>query len=202
MFGSFQVCIHLKRSKQDNNVKHHRIPLFTSPFLFAEPEAYTDGDDNLVTTQLGNIPGRNLESEFEIVGSCTGLVCAVFDSENHIIVWNPATRDSKELPNGKFFSRCGHDLRLDDYKIVRDSISTYTNNSSNYRAKVEVLTLKSNMWRTIQDLESSVVIQGAGTYANGVLSWLAQKESVPNKKLVTVSFDLNSWRRCRCRYRI
>jgi hypothetical protein len=139
--------IHLKRSKQDNNVNHHRIPLFTSPFLFIDPEAYTDGDDNLVTTQLGNIPGRNLESEFEIVGSCTGLVCAVFDSENHIIVWNLATRDSKELPvpNGKFFSRCGYDLRLDDYKIVRDSISTYTNNSSNYRAKVEVLTLKSNM---------------------------------------------------------
>jgi len=55
------------------------------------------------------------------------------------------------------------------------------------------------MWRTIQDLESSVVLQGAGTYANGVLSWLAQKESVPNKKLVTDSFDLNSWRQCRCR---
>lgn len=56
-----------------------------------------------MTTQLGNIPGRNLESEFEIVGSCTGLVCAVFDSENHTIVWNLATRDSKELPvpNGK-----------------------------------------------------------------------------------------------------
>nr|TKS07982.1 hypothetical protein D5086_0000106320 [Populus alba] len=68
--------------------------------------------------------------------------------------------------------------------------------------KVEVLTLKSNMWRTIQDLESSVAIQGAGTYAKGVLSWLAQKESVPNKKLVTVSFDLNSRRRCRCRCRI
>jgi hypothetical protein len=99
-----------------------------------------------VTTQLGHIPGRNLESEFEIVGSCTGLVCAVFDSENHIIVWNLAARDSKELPvpNGKFFFRCGYDLRLDDYKIVRGSISL-TNNSSNYRAKVEVLTLKSNM---------------------------------------------------------
>ncbi|KAG6793266.1 hypothetical protein POTOM_002464 [Populus tomentosa] len=100
----------------------------------------------------------------------------------------------KELPNGKFFSRCGHDLRLDDCKIVRDSISTYTNI---IELKVEVLTLKSNTWRTIQDLESSVAIQGAGTYANGVLSWLAQKESVPNKKLVTVSFDLNSWRRFR-----
>jgi len=98
-----------------------------------------------------------------------------------------------------FFSRCGYDLRLDDYKIVRDSISTYTNNSSNYRTKVEVLTLKSNMCRTIQDLESSGVIQGAGTYANGVLSWLAQKESAPNKTPVTDSFDLNSWRQCRCR---
>ncbi|CAK7334611.1 unnamed protein product [Dovyalis caffra] len=112
--------------------------------------------------------------------------------ENHITVGNPSTRDSKEvpapnsLPNGNFFPGFGYHHHLDVYKMLRGSIVTSTNNGSNHQAEVEVLTLKINIWKTIQDLEYSVVFKGPGTCANDTLHWLAERETVPNKTLISM----------------
>jgi F-box interacting protein len=189
---------HLKRTKEDTNANHFKIFLSTDPHLSIDPEAYFDADDNLLTTQLKFPVSYPEYSYIEILGSCNGLVCGLIHDNPLIYIWNPSTRESRELAipgssEDDAFYGFGYDVKLDDYKIVRVSISTSTNSTdgSNSETKVEVFTLKSNIWRTIQDLRCSVLLEGPGTLANGALHWLVRQENGGSKKCVMVSFDLS-----------
>ncbi|KAB5516191.1 hypothetical protein DKX38_026839 [Salix brachista] len=199
---------HLKRAKEDTNANHYKIFLSADPHLSIDPEAFFDADDNLLTAQL-NFPASysDQNSYIEILGSCNGLVCGLLHRNPLIYIWNPSTRESRELatPSSRelaipgssedsAFYGFGYDVKLDDYKIVKGYISTSTNSSdgSNSETKVEVLTLKGNIWRTIQDLRCGVLLRGRGTSANGVLHWLVlRQENVRSIKYVMVSFDLS-----------
>ncbi|KAJ6683681.1 hypothetical protein OIU85_007378 [Salix viminalis] len=164
-----------------------------------------DADENLLTPLL-NFPATysDQNSYIEILGSCNGLVCGLLHRNPLIYIWNPSTRESRELaiPSSRemaipgssedsAFYGFGYDVKLDDYKIVRGYISTSTNSET----KVEVLTLKDNKWRTIPDLRCGVLLRGRGTSANGVLHWLvSRQENVRSIKYVMVSFDLSEER--------
>ncbi|CAK7329221.1 unnamed protein product [Dovyalis caffra] len=188
--------MHLKRTKEDNNVNHHKIFLSTNPFpCIFDPEEYCDGDCNLLTTQL-HFPIAHPEYNYIfILGSCNGLVCGLFESDPLIHIWNPSTRESKEVALPNYLDACecfygfGYDSQLDDYKIIVGSMCTSPNrHGSKIETKVEVFTLKSNSWRTVQDLCFSVLLGGPGALANGVLHWLVTQDS--GRPTAMVSFDL------------
>ncbi|KAJ6860347.1 hypothetical protein NC651_036652 [Populus alba x Populus x berolinensis] len=165
---------HLKRTKEDTNANHYKIFLSTDPDpLSIDPEAYFDADDNLLTTQLKFPVSYPAYSYIEILES------------RELAIPGSSEDDA--------FYGFGYDVKLDDYKIVRGSISTSTNSTdgSNSETKVEVFTLKSNKWRTIQDLRCSALLEGQGTSANGALHWLFRQENGGSKKRVMVSFDLS-----------
>ncbi|KAJ6866446.1 hypothetical protein NC652_037864 [Populus alba x Populus x berolinensis] len=186
---------HLKRTKEDTNANHYKIFLSTDlDPLSIDPEAYFDADDNLLTTQLKFLVSYPAYSYIEILGSCNGLVCGLFHDNPLIHIWNPSTRESRELaiPGSSedvAFYGFGYDVKLDDYKIVKGS--TNSTDISNSETKVEVFTLKSNKWRTIQDLRCGVLLEGPGTLANGALHWLVRQVNGGGEKRVMVSFDLS-----------
>ncbi|OAY60633.1 F-box/kelch-repeat protein At3g06240 isoform X2 [Manihot esculenta] len=180
---------HLERAKQDTSDSCHRLFLATFPLQSIDLQAYCDGDDSTATREL-SYPLRS-ESELSFVGSCNGLIAAVLDSNPQIIVWNPSTGQSRELsmpsccfPDDKLFSGFGYESHLDDYKVVRGSIS-----ASSSEVEMEVFNLKGNEWRRKTNLHCSAAFTGSATYLNGVLHWLVE-EKYPNRRYLIVSFDL------------
>ncbi|KAJ6734542.1 hypothetical protein OIU79_001749 [Salix purpurea] len=164
---------HLKRAKEDTNANHYKIFLSADPHLSIDPETFFDADDDLLSAQL-NFPASysDRNSRIEILGSCNGLVCGLSHRNPLIYIWNPSTRESRELaiPSSRelaipgsysAFYGFGYDVKLDDYKIVKD-------------------------------LRCGVLLRGRGTSASGVLHWLVlRQENVRSIKYVMVSFDLS-----------
>ncbi|CAK7334609.1 unnamed protein product [Dovyalis caffra] len=188
--------MHLKRTKQDINGNHYKIFLSTDPHLSVDPEAYCEPDGNILTTTLNFSVSYPEYSWIEILGSCNGLVCGLLHDNPLIYLWNPSTRESRELAILDYsedgFYGFGYDFKLEDYKIIRGSISASTNGTdgSKIETQVEVFTLKSNLWRIVEDLCCGVVLGGPGRLANGVLHWLVSQENGGSKKYKMVSFDL------------
>ncbi|XP_055961521.1 F-box/kelch-repeat protein At3g23880-like [Mercurialis annua] len=142
------------------------------------------------TTQFSRQGSRRIR--FEFVGSCNGLICALLDSDNKIIVWNPTTGESRQLPKPDsvtgdhkiLFHGFGYDFRLDDYKLVRAAHSSSTN-----QLKMEIFNLKENVWRSADNvLHFSYVLEGSPVALNGVLHWLVSQH---NSTIYAIySFDL------------
>ncbi|XP_050228398.1 F-box/kelch-repeat protein At3g06240-like isoform X2 [Mercurialis annua] len=181
------VELHLKRAKQDAALSHHRLFLCTCPSQSLDmEEAYFE-----FVTRQHNFPVRDPEEfDFEFVGSCNGLICALLDKK--IIVWNPTTGESRQLPKPDsvtgghkiLFHGFGYDFRLDDYKLVRAAHSSSTN-----QLKMEIFNLKENVWRSADNvLHFDCVLECSPVALNGVLHWLVyQRDST---KYAIYSFDL------------
>ncbi|PON41766.1 F-box domain containing protein [Parasponia andersonii] len=126
----------------------------------------------------------------QFIGFCNGLLCVVINESTFYII-NPATKESKVLkePNKPSESPSygfTFDSKANDYKLVRVTIQ-----------KTEVLTLRSNSWRsilmtdhnirvmkevrTLVDLWSTAVMKNA-------FHWIGLRSHV-NKKVI-VAFDL------------
>ncbi|KAJ6298908.1 hypothetical protein OIU76_019966 [Salix suchowensis] len=128
------------------------------------------------------------------MGSCYGLICLQVDYEK-LVLWNPSTRDHKELPkpspyhNYDFFSGLGYDSSIDDYKFVIPSCST-ANGSE--QIMVEVLTLRTNVWRKVPEICQGTTLVGTyrGLFCNGAVHWLGKQENGSKKENVIVSFDV------------
>ncbi|XP_055961380.1 F-box/kelch-repeat protein At3g06240-like [Mercurialis annua] len=181
--------LQLQQAKQDSNVHLHRLFLSADPFISLDIEAYCDADENLVT-RLHNFPVVDREDDFEFVGSCNGLISAVFGPDSQITIWNPSTGQSRRLPaapgsfpDDKMSYGFGYDLKLDDYKLVRIASS-----ASCIEVQMEIFNLKANTWRTVHNLNCCVRLQGGSIVAlNGVLHWLVGQE---NEGMMIISFDL------------
>ncbi|PON85008.1 F-box domain containing protein [Trema orientale] len=135
----------------------------------------------------------SLSQQFDdahFIGLCNGLLCVVVNELTFCII-NPATKESKVLkePNMPFESPSygfAFDSKANDYKLVRATIQ-----------KTEVLTLKSNSWRSILMTDHSIrVMQEVRTlvdlWSNAVmkntLHWIGLRSRVKTK--VIVAFDL------------
>ncbi|XP_057497340.1 F-box/kelch-repeat protein At3g06240-like [Actinidia eriantha] len=147
---------------------------------YESPSSFEDVDD-VALVDLG-FPCREPDGA-EIMGSYNGLLYL----SDCFILWNPTTKDSKELPtpptssDGVFsLEGFGYVSSVDDYKVVRA-----------IQSRVEFFRLKDNSWRSIEDLPSSIVIkEEVGTFLNGSLHWLASREKGPTKQHVILSLDL------------
>ncbi|GKE40597.1 putative F-box domain-containing protein [Tanacetum coccineum] len=123
--------------------------------------------------------------ECQVVGSSNGLVC-VSRYHTDFLVVNPSTREVKELrhPPRAYnhslnVSGFGYDSSIDDYKVVIG----YWNEDRKY--VFEVLTFKSNVWRSVAVESGYDYLLGNGILCNGAIHWFRNDEQV------IVSFDLS-----------
>ncbi|GKC99180.1 putative F-box domain-containing protein [Tanacetum coccineum] len=125
-----------------------------------------------------------------LVGSSNGLVCIsryIFE----FLVVNPSTREVKVLRNPRQeyndrsarVSGFGYDSSIDDYKVVIGFKNKYTKKLS-----FKVLTLKSNIWRSVAVESDYHSLCGNGIIWNGAIHWYSYDH---NGEQVLVSFDLS-----------
>ncbi|XP_026439162.1 F-box/kelch-repeat protein At3g06240-like [Papaver somniferum] len=124
-----------------------------------------------------------------ILGSCNGLIClGVFKGsscdlrKNHpIYIWNPSTKEYKEIPECKFSSNkfkvkygFGYDNDIDDYKMVR--ISDGENHGC---LDIQVYTLGSDSWHHVLTISCSFSSDSTffSVLFNGSLHWLGVTSS-------------------------
>ncbi|XWS35168.1 hypothetical protein CRYUN_Cryun21dG0102700 [Craigia yunnanensis] len=182
--------LQLNQLQRNSKFSSHRVLLVTEPLESAacEASADQDGDSKLVLKleypkEMKKTPDSDelMDGSIDLGGSCNGLVCLVFENER-VFLWNPTIRETKELPKlsafdakGTFSYGFGYDLSTDDCKVVRADRPSSTADTSN-ETEVEILTLKNNIWRRIEGLESGIEIEGPGIFLHGALHWLGVEE--------------------------
>ncbi|CAH9107304.1 unnamed protein product [Cuscuta europaea] len=113
-----------------------------------------------------------------IVDSCNGLVCLATDQ--HVILWNPATRESKMVPHvatevepKPYYHEIGFGFgeSCGDYKVVK--LIEGRGDASNKRVRriiVSVYSLKTDSWKTIENIEGRLM-SPQGKFVDGKLYW-------------------------------
>ncbi|XP_058749952.1 F-box/kelch-repeat protein At3g23880-like [Vicia villosa] len=127
----------------------------------------------------------------EVVGSCNGLLCVLFNSINNekmmykFCLWNPATRTISEKlgffcdyePSlGPFKFSFGCDYLTGTYKIVALHTQRNEDGESNddaWISKVRVFNLGDNCWRDIQSFSSVPLVWNKGVHLSGTINWLS-----------------------------
>ncbi|XAR48860.1 hypothetical protein NMG60_11031825 [Bertholletia excelsa] len=177
--------LQLNRTISDPNTNNFRL-LTLHPFYsldYESPCLFEDVDDDSAIVNL-DYPLMKVSENVQIVGSCNGLICLLY-APDCFILWNPLTKDARELPklsttSSEFsFSGLGHVSHTDDYKVV------YANDT-----KLEVFSLKRGSWRRIDGPGNYTVIREIGTFVNGALHWVGIRGTGENKHHVIVSFNL------------
>lgn len=122
----------------------------------------------------------------QVVGSCNGLICVLFNSVSSFkskftfCFWNPATRKiSKKLgifydyePLIDPFKFCfGCDYITGDYKVV--GLRVERKNQDLWISKVRVFSLGDNCWQEIQSFPFVPLMRSDGVHFNGTVNWLS-----------------------------
>ncbi|KAK4706726.1 hypothetical protein R3W88_033690 [Solanum pinnatisectum] len=106
--------------------------------------------------------------------SINGLICLV-DWSNNLFIWNPSIRKYKKLPDSKsnlidainFIYGFGYDKFREDYKI--EACTYYHGHLHN--VEVQIYSLKSDSWRSINCLNKGVRIYRSCKFVNGKIYW-------------------------------
>ncbi|KAI9122451.1 hypothetical protein K1719_006291 [Acacia pycnantha] len=109
-----------------------------------------------------------------VCDQCNGILC--LSGRSHLILWNPATKEAKAIPERDRFLFLsvigfGFDPITNDYKIVR--LLCDEKNS------IEVYSLNSDCWRTIYVDNAPYRLRENGiwnSYLNGFYHWLGSSE--------------------------
>ncbi|GAA0173532.1 hypothetical protein LIER_27125 [Lithospermum erythrorhizon] len=136
--------------------------------------------DSIFETNIAKIeqidpPVRCLPTGIQVIGCCNGLVCLTGTSYKHktsVMLWNPSTRKSKELPH---LDECithylgfGYDAVHDDYKVA-----SIMQSEDALHTTLRVYSSRSNTFGKVQEFPYGSVINGAdGVFAVGVLHWI------------------------------
>ncbi|XP_026397174.1 F-box/kelch-repeat protein At3g06240-like [Papaver somniferum] len=145
-------------------------------------------DDDVVVQDCPYKPVRYMD----LMGSCNGLVCVWSSGRKLYCIWNPFTREFKELPKSpiKYDEKdvslhvFGYDCKNDDYKLI---------NVVDHSSLVHVYTLRSNSWRrgkampyrfSRQGMPYSFSRQGSGVLVNGAWHWVGSKRDNGDSKLI------------------
>ncbi|XP_028755838.1 F-box/LRR-repeat/kelch-repeat protein At2g27520-like [Neltuma alba] len=129
-----------------------------------------------------------------IIGSSNGLLCVTIHenesviSPSSLLLWNPSTRDVREVPNSRTIDSCvlgfGFSSSLNDYKIVViDGMD----------CEVEVYSLKTDSWKEIEYvnlLDDVFISPNTVVSFDGAIFWNGQKPGNKRKVGVIVSFDI------------
>ncbi|XP_059626809.1 F-box/kelch-repeat protein At3g23880-like [Cornus florida] len=169
--------------------------------LLDKKKMENDSNDGSNAVVKLDCPLWSEDSHVHVIGSCNGLICYVVDWL-YIILYNPSTRVSKELPKAPLLEKAGRvrcsygfafDSSEDDYKVVFG-----THNNGTISIMFHMFSLRHDSWRRIQDLSLSHLeifsLYDFGVFLNGALHWLLIPEGDINFEPlhgVIVCFDLS-----------
>lgn len=133
-------------------------------------------------------------SNYWFLTSSNGLVC-ISPYAAQFLVTNPSTREVKNLatldgvPQKYRRKLCwgfGYDFSIDDYKLVVGI------RKGAHRTRFQVLTLRSNVWRLLGDVNYSFSDNFTdGVFCNGALHWFMNDHDDNKDSKIIISFDLS-----------
>ncbi|KAI6695771.1 hypothetical protein NL676_023481 [Syzygium grande] len=189
---------HLQRLKAGDMVSSQRIfktdPLATPNYEVLDG-GFGDDDHEVVKYHETRMDASSWYPN--LVGCRDGLVCLSVQNSSRFVLYNPTTRECRNLPGSELFRLdellhgFGYDSRSDDYKIVQRDDSEKWQDSSNWQ--VVMFSLKSgSRKRTQAQLESHLFLieRGGGVYWNGALHWVGIDQSKQKPETAMISFDL------------
>ncbi|XP_049356889.1 F-box/kelch-repeat protein At3g23880-like [Solanum verrucosum] len=121
------------------------------------------------------------------------------------VLWNPAVKKSKKLPTlgAKLRNGCsyylkygfGYDETRDDYKVV--VIQCIYEDSGSCDTVVNIYSLKSDSWRTINKFLGNFLVNSPGKFVDGKLYWALSADVDTFNMCNIISLDLadETWRR-------
>ncbi|KAK3416956.1 hypothetical protein EUGRSUZ_H02702 [Eucalyptus grandis] len=163
---------HLERLKAGDIISSQRI-FKTSPFETIDYELLDGGiggEDDRAVVKFHEPRMDDSSWPLELVGSCDGLVCLSVMGYSGFVLYNPTTKECRNLP----VQRKKWD-GFEDQQVV-------------------IFSLKSGSWRTTQaKLEShlSLYERGDGVYWKGALHWCGLGQGKQKTEDVIISFDLS-----------
>ncbi|XP_026442955.1 F-box/kelch-repeat protein At3g23880-like [Papaver somniferum] len=213
------VKMHLNVTIQKNNpnlmIKYHDPIHQTTPLFSVSYDSLSSSMNEIEDVALNmDYPLESYGFLFKTLGICDGLFCLGFEVSvtDVLYLWNPATKEYKELPDSPNESSanqelgiCGfcYDDKIHDYKIVKllqytrivgDSYPVDRIDQSQGMSLVDVYTMGSNSWKSIESVAYSFPICGVpGVLVNGALHWLGHTQAL-QRSLVMVSFNVNEER--------
>ncbi|XP_050204501.1 F-box protein At3g07870 [Mercurialis annua] len=145
-------------------------------------------------------PFSPIMPEFDVVGSCNGLLCLADSLYNDsIFIYNPFLMSYIELPKSLNYSDqeivfgFGFHPKTRKYKVVR--IVYYRNSSFRARrliypqSEVQILTVGDSEWRSLGKISYQLVRRHSEASVNGRIHWVSRPRRYnPARRLV--SFDL------------
>lgn len=166
-------------------------PLMSS--LASSPTETYECDEAVQMDYLSNPSDYMLR----ILGSCNGLLC-VYSAclPCDITIWNPSTKEYKQLPEPSNSSTYNidyygfaYDFKIDDYKVVR--IVDYIQDQEDpINSDVEVYTLRTNAWKSIGSIPYYFPSDKyCGVIVNGGLHWLGV--GIDDGDDLIVAFDIS-----------
>ncbi|KAK2984428.1 hypothetical protein RJ640_014834 [Escallonia rubra] len=141
----------------------------------------------------------NLQADFRphVRGSCNGLVPIVRGDNRSLLLFNPTTQESNELPVLPFANPpdsargitygLGHDSGTDDFKVVKLILQ------NGITVRLDIYETKSGCWRRLENssFHSYYFVSGRdGIFVNGSLHWLAERKDLGECYMKIVAFDL------------
>ncbi|KAF6145016.1 hypothetical protein GIB67_013367 [Kingdonia uniflora] len=143
-------------------------------------------------------PGIN----FDVVGSCYGLICL---SEPYcsdpIYVCNPVIGEYVRIPKMKkrtnydIVSGFGFDRVNNQYKVVRmlyDKLEYVSEGSIDFKLEGEIYTLGSNTWRSLGEVPYPLRGKYSQAFVNGALHWMTCEYIGLDVPELIISFDTSS----------
>uniref|UniRef100_A0A6N2NE86 F-box domain-containing protein n=1 Tax=Salix viminalis TaxID=40686 RepID=A0A6N2NE86_SALVM len=196
------VNLYSSCSTQDTDpcvILHSDFPIRNNLY-FVDFAADDDEKDKVKRLQA---PFSSMMPEFEVVGSCNGLLCLADSLYNDsLYIYNPFTGGYKELPKSLQYPDqevvfgFGFNPKTNEYKVIR--IVYYRNGHGSYPrsrrviyplSQVQILTLGCPVWRSLGKVSYRLVRRASETLVNGRLHWVSRPcRNKPARRLV--SFDL------------
>ncbi|MCD7451387.1 hypothetical protein HAX54_011695 [Datura stramonium] len=167
------VKTHLSVSANNKEYRRHRLMLrFDPPYCSLQECSFSSLLNESVTEAFDLDYPMKISNKFIwIVGSVNGLICLAIE-DKQLFLWNPSIRKFKKLPDSRatmkadsfFMYGFGYDEIHDDYRVVVGfrSLGFF---------KVEIYSLNSDSWRSIDDFPSGVLSMKSGMLVNGKLHW-------------------------------
>ncbi|KAJ0677562.1 putative F-box domain, galactose oxidase/kelch, beta-propeller, F-box associated interaction [Helianthus annuus] len=162
--------------------------LITSP-RFINRHLNRSYNEDRYNNELSSRRVRISHRHCSLVGSSNGLVCIISCIHSRkVLVGNPLTREVRQLRlpgwmthSPPVCSGFGYDSSKDDYKLIVGA------EKRKNRTCVQVLSLKSNVWRVIRELKYTFCTK-IGILWNGALHWIVRDERM---KMLIIAYDLS-----------
>jgi F-box interacting protein len=144
--------------------------------------------------------GLDKEAPIFVGGSCNGLVCIYDFRALLIVMWNPATRETKVVPRCtpagyRTVTEClgfGFDAKTNDYKIIHLFTLYDPHGVEIFKLGIgipqkEVYNSSANSWRKVDGPSCFVYSVLPSTRINGMVSWIA---AIEDREKLLLSFNM------------